>query len=107
MAKKKQNKKQGGQQFLSPEQYLKQKARTLEIGKCYITDAIKKVGEGLVIVTRNHTGGRISMASFLVDAYCLGVKDSFFRLRMEDYEMEEMMDMKTHIGKQGYYLGNI
>lgn len=92
MAKKKQNKKQGGQQFLSPEQYLKQKARTLEIGKCYITDAIKKVGEGLVIVTRNHTGGRISMASFLVDAYCLGVKDSFFRLRMEDYEMEEMMD---------------
>ena len=36
----KQNKKQSGQQFLSPEQYLKQKARTLEIGKCYITDAV-------------------------------------------------------------------
>ena len=34
MAKKKQ-KKQQGQQFLSPEQYIKQKARTLEIGTCY------------------------------------------------------------------------
>jgi len=31
MAKKKQ-KKQQGQQFLSPEQYIKQKARSLEIG---------------------------------------------------------------------------
>lgn len=36
MAKKKQKKQ--GQQFLSPEQYLKQRARTLEIGKCYMTD---------------------------------------------------------------------
>lgn len=92
MAKKKKNNKQTTQQFLSPEQYLKQKARTLEIGKCYMTDAIKKVGEGLVIVTRKHTGGRISMASFLVDAYCLGVKDSFYRLRIEDDEVEEMVD---------------
>lgn len=36
MAKKKQKKQ--GQQFLSPEQYLKQRARTLEIGICYMTD---------------------------------------------------------------------
>ena len=88
MAKKK---KTQGQQFLSPEQYLKQRARTLEIGKCYKTD-IEAFGEGHVIVTRNHTGGRISLADYLVDAYCLGVKDSFYHLRMEDYEVEEMID---------------
>lgn len=41
-------KKQGGQQFLSPEQYLKQKARTLEIGKCYISDGdIEEYGKGI------------------------------------------------------------
>ncbi|MBR1463215.1 MAG: hypothetical protein IJ604_07555 [Prevotella sp.] len=90
MAKKKQ-KKQQGQQFLSPEQYMKQRARTLEIGKCYMTD-ITEVGEGHILVTRNHTGGKISMAVFLVDAYCLGVKDSFYRLRLEDYELEEIID---------------
>ena len=45
MAKKKQ-KKQQGQQFLSPEQYLKQKARTLEIGTCYVSDDLETMGEG-------------------------------------------------------------
>lgn len=89
MAQKK--KKQKEQQFLSPQQYLKQKARSLEIGKCYVTDKIRTVGEGHVIVTRLHKGGRVSFAAFLVDAYCLGVKDSFFNLRMEEYEMEDML----------------
>jgi len=45
MAKKKQ-KKQQGQQFLSPEQYIKQKARSLEIGACYVSDDIEEMGEG-------------------------------------------------------------
>jgi len=38
MAKKKQSKQQG-QQFLSDENYLRQRARSLKIGKCYITDS--------------------------------------------------------------------
>lgn len=89
MAKKKQKKQQ--QQFLSPEQYLKQRARMLEIGKCYMTD-LTEYGLGHVIVTRNHTGGKVSMADYLVDIYCLGVKDSFYRIRMEDYEVEDIVD---------------
>lgn len=89
MAKKKQKKQ--GQQFLTPEQYLKQRARTLEIGKCYMTD-LTEYGLGHVIVTRNHTGGKVSMADYLVDIYCLGVKDSFYRIRMEDYEVEDIVD---------------
>ena len=51
MAKKKQ-KKQQGQQFLSPEQYIKQKARTLEIGACYVSDGLETMGEGHIIVSR-------------------------------------------------------
>lgn len=89
MAKKKQRKQ--GQQFLSPEQNLKQRARMLEIGKCYMTD-LTEYGLGHVIVTRNHTGGKVSMADYLVDIYCLGVKDSFYRIRMEDYEVEDIVD---------------
>ena len=57
MAKKRQ-KKQGGQQFLSDENYIRQRARTLKIGTCYVSDAITKAGEGTVIVSRLHTGGR-------------------------------------------------
>lgn len=91
MAKKKQ-KKQQGQQFLSPEQYIKQKARTLEIGKCYVISDLEEAGEGHIIVSRKHTGGRVSVGFFLVDIWCVGVKDSLYRLRMEAYEFDEMID---------------
>lgn len=92
MAKKKQKKQQAGQQFLSPEQFMKQRARSLEIGTCYVSDTITECGEGHVIVTRWHTGGRVSVAFYLVDILCIGVKDSFFRLRLEEDELEDMID---------------
>lgn len=93
MAKNKKRKEQGGgQQFLSPEQYLKQRARTLPIGKCYINDDADKAGMAQIIVTRKHTGGRISAAAFLVDLQCLGVKDTYYRLRMEEEELDELME---------------
>ncbi len=93
MAKKKQKKGgQQGQQFLSPDEYVKQRARTLVIGKCYVSEDIEKAGEGHVIVSRRHTGGKVSVAFYLVDIWCVGVKDSYYRLRMEDYEFEEMIE---------------
>lgn len=55
-------------------------------------DDIEKMGEAHIIVSRKHTGGRVSMAVFLVDIWCVGVKDSFYRLRMEDYEFQDLID---------------
>ena len=94
MAKKKQ-KKQQGQQFLSPEQYIKQKARTLEIGTCYVSNDIEEIGEGHVIVSRKHTGGRVSIAAYLVDIWCVGVKDTFYRLRLETKEQFSLRPVKV------------
>ena len=95
MAKNNKNKKKqssGGQQFLSDESYIRQRTRELEIGPCYITDGIVRNGEGYVIVSRKHTGGRLSLACYLVDAWCCGVKDSFYRLRQENFEFEEFVE---------------
>ena len=50
MAKKKQKKQQTGQQFLSLEQFMKQRARSLEIGTCYVYDDMTECGERHVIV---------------------------------------------------------
>lgn len=91
MAKKK-KKQQQGQQFLSPEQFVKQRARSLEIGTCYITEDLENRGEGHIIVTRKHTGGRVSLAFFLVDIWCVGVKDSFYKLRVDPEELEDLID---------------
>lgn len=92
MAKKKSKKNSQAQQPMSSERFLKEKARGLEIGKCYVSDDIKNYGEGHVVVTRQHIGGKISAAFFLIDAYCVGVKDSFYRLRMDEYEFELIFD---------------
>ena len=102
MAKKNKKKQQTGQQFLSPEQFMKQRARSLEIGTCYVSDDMTECGEGYVIVTRRHTGGRVSMAMYLVDTYCIGVKDSLFRLRLEEDELEEMLDRAPDMRECSY-----
>lgn len=105
MAKKRQ-KKQGGQQFLSDEDYIRQRARTLKIGTCYVSDAITKAGESNIIISRLHTGGRVSIGVYLVDAYCLGLKDSFYRLRIEDYELEDIVSQNFR-GFSDHVLGRI
>ena len=103
MSKKKKKQQGSGQQFLSPEQYLRQKARTLETGTCYVTNDIDRAKMGHVIVTRRHTGGRISMAVYLVDMACLGVKDSFYRLRMEDYEFDDFLGDRRDMFRECSY----
>ncbi len=97
MAKKK-HKKQGGQQFLSDADYLKQRMRSVEIGTCYILPSILETGLGHVVVTRRHTGGNVSMGCFFVDTFCLGVKDSFYYLRMTPYEFSCFMEPLIRAG---------
>ena len=93
MAKNNKSKnKSGGQQHLKPEQYLRQRARLLPIGKCYINTDADEAGLAQIFVTRCHTGGRVSIAGYLVDMKCLGVKDTFYELRINEWEVKELMD---------------
>ena len=92
MGKKKTNKNAAGQQPLSPEKFIREKARGLEIGKCYVSREMTLYGEGHIVVSRLHKGGKVSAAFYLVDIYCVGVKDSFYKLRMENYEFESFID---------------
>ena len=104
MAKNKKKTSQGGgQQFLSPEKYLRERARTLPIGKCYINEDADDAGEANIIVTRKHTGGRVSMANYLVDMLCLGVKDTFYHLRLEEFELEEYLNQYPGFFKECSY----
>ena len=81
MTKKKQKKQQAGLQFPSPEQYMKQCVRSLEIGKCNITEVIEECGEG-----------HFNAPFYLVDMLCLGAKDSFYHLTLAEEEMDKFLD---------------
>lgn len=92
MAKKKKS-KQGGQQNLSPERFIRERMRSVKLGTCYMTTNDDwEEGMGHVFVTREHTGGRVSLAAFLVDRWCIGVKNCFYYLRLEDYELDDILD---------------
>lgn len=98
MAQKKKKGKKGGTQPISDERFIKERIRKTEIGDCYVSDDLWECGKGFVVVTRKHTGGRVSFANYLVDTYCLGVKNSFYKLRIEDYEMSDFLDRCKEVG---------
>ena len=90
MAKKKAKKTQP-QQFLSPERFLKERMRSIPIGKCYVNNDYMEEGYGNVIVTRVHTGGNISFAVYLIDFWCVGVKHCIYKLRIDDFDFDDFV----------------
>lgn len=89
-------------QMLSPENYIRQKARTLPILECLVNNEWEETGLANIMVARKHTNGNITMGMFLVDLKCLGIKNAFYRFNISESEyrellgkMEENMDMES------------
>lgn len=76
MAKKK---KSGGnaQQKISPERYVRERARKFPIVECFVNKNWKKSGEASISVVRQRPDGNFIVGLYLVDLYCMGVKDAF------------------------------
>lgn len=72
MAKQQQTKQ------LSPENYIKTKARTLPIDKCYVNADWKESGMANIAVERKHTNGNFTYGVYLVDLFALGTKNTFW-----------------------------
>lgn len=89
MAKKKS--KQSSQP-ISPKKFLAEKANTTPIYKCYITSNWEEVGEAQIIIARKRGNGKLCVASFLVDTWCMGVKDAFGDVNMSVGTFEEILD---------------
>lgn len=86
MAKKKKN---NGAQSMSPEKYITTKARELPLGKTYISRRSAAGGIYVAVVTRVHSSGKITAGLYLIDMYCLGVKDSFYYRAMDPDEFKD------------------
>lgn len=93
MAKNKKKKAQPQKlQVVSPEKYILTKARNLPIVECLIDANWKEMGMTYAIVARRHTTGRYTVGFYLVDTFCRGIKDTFFRFNIEDYEYQELKE---------------
>ncbi len=94
MARNKSKKKAAPQQQkkLSPERYMREKARSLPMGKCYITSDWKEAGVCEVVVSRQRPDGNVAWAVFYVDTFCMGVKDAVVKTDMSPDTFESYLD---------------
>ena len=92
MAKNKKKNKGQQQVHISPERYMRETARTLPIGKCYITPDWKEAGICQIIITRIRPSGNLVMGIFLVDTFCIGVKDVTYNANMSESEFEDLLE---------------
>jgi hypothetical protein len=83
MAKKKQTQQV---QQLSPENYIRQKARNLPVFECMINEDWEFSKMASVSVARKHTNGNITLGLYLVDLNCLGVKDAHYLFNVSEPE---------------------
>ena len=84
-------KKQPAQPQLSPEKYIQTRARSLALDKCYINGDWKESGMASILVTRKHVTGNHTVGVYLVDLFCLGLKDSYYFFNIDDDRLEEII----------------
>ena len=68
------------------------RAAELPIQRCLLTRSLFETGIGTLIVARGVTRHHVRAASFLLDVFCLGIKDVMFRSFEED-ELEIYLEM--------------
>jgi tetratricopeptide (TPR) repeat protein len=79
-------------QNLSPEKYIRTKARQLPIDKCYINEGWNESGLCTLVISRKHTNNNLTFGVYLVDIFCLGLKDSLHYFNMSKGEFDDFLD---------------
>ena len=90
MSKNKKKKSRQSSAKLSPEGYIRKKARSLPIHECLINTEWDESGMAQIIIARKHVNENVTLGLFLVDLYCLGVKDTFYQFNISTIEYEEL-----------------
>ena len=72
-------------------------ASTSGVDYCMVSESLFDVGIGCVILGRAVSSTKIATSFFLVDVYCLGVKDAFYS-ELTNGQFREMMDSSSEGG---------
>lgn len=78
---------------LTPRKYIIRKARSFPFHESLVQESYYQ-GEGVatVLVSRMEPSGKYTVAIFLLDIFCLGIKSSSYRCHLLPYEYEEIKE---------------
>ncbi|RLD65161.1 MAG: hypothetical protein DRI95_09320 [Bacteroidetes bacterium] len=92
MAKNKRKKIVTKSTRLSPEKYIVQKGRDLEFHECLINDNWRKSGLAIVTVCKKMPSGNLVAGLYLLDIYCLGLKNTLYNFNMSSLEYKDFIE---------------
>lgn len=78
---------------ISPVKYIIQKGRSLDFHECLINDDWQKSGMASVLISKKMPSGHFIIALYLIDIYCLGLKNVLHKFNVENAEYEEFVEM--------------
>jgi len=94
---KKSNKKQQNK-VLKPEDYIRTKVRKLPVYKCYKSVNQFEDREMSIIVVRQHPQGTFTYGAYMLDRWCLGVKDTLWQFSKDKDDLEEFLSLfRNHL----------
>ncbi len=84
--------KKNVQILLSPEKYIRSRCRSIPFGECYINNDWREDGLAQVFIARKHSNDNLTVGIYLVDVFCLGVKDTFYRFNISTIEYDDFIE---------------
>lgn len=77
--------------------YIIEKGRKLPVFKCLISDGYEEKNHTLALIIRQQPGGKFTFTYFMLDRYCLGVKDCVCNCNADEETLQKLIDsMATH-----------
>ncbi|MBC8184669.1 hypothetical protein H8E88_26540 [candidate division KSB1 bacterium] len=70
------------------------KARSYPVKECYITEGWQEGGIGNIYILREKPNGNFVMGVFLIDIFCLGLKNTFYNPDISSAEIKDMINNK-------------
>ena len=65
------------------------KARNYQITECYISEEWQESGIGNISILREKPNGNFVWGNYLIDIFCLGLKDTFYNPDISSLEIKE------------------
>jgi hypothetical protein len=80
---------------LKPENLIVKRGRSMPIFECRVHEGWSDMGKTEVTVARRMPNGHLVVGFYMVDLWCLGLKDTFYKADMTMLEYEEMVEITS------------
>jgi hypothetical protein len=76
---------------ISPENYIRTRARNLPIHQCWVNKDWRRIGTATVMVVRKHVSGNLTLGIYIVDLLCMGVRESMYQFNIPELQLKLMI----------------